>query len=164
MDPKTGCVSCTVGRDPASGWGALDVASAISGLAGRLPPRDHFESNDDAGRHAHELVGDDLRIRATADFWDDEDDVYSIRLHKGQHVYVGLTGYDPGVDLALALWLPRTRSIYDVRDARLRARVSARPGERQYFAFRASRTARYFVQVRISSPGAARYRLSIFKS
>jgi hypothetical protein len=164
MDPKTGCLSCTVGRDAASGWGALDVASAISALAGRLPWRDHFEANDDAGRHAHALVGQDLRIHATADFWDDQDDVYSIRLHRGQHVYVGLMGYDPGVDLDLALWLPQTRSIYDVREARFRVRVSARPGERQYFAYRAPRTARYFVQVRISTPGSARYRLSIVKS
>ena len=164
MTQKTGCLSCTVGRDAAAGWGALDVASAIAALDARLPVRDHFESNDDAGQHAHVLVGSDLRIRATADFWDDQDDVYSIRLHKGQHVYVGLTGYDPGVDLALALWLPQTRSIYDVEQARLRVRVSARPGARQWFAYRAPRTAHYFVQVRISTPGAARYRLSIFKS
>jgi subtilisin family serine protease len=164
MDQKTGCLVCSLGRDSASGWGALDVADAISALSGRLPPRDHFESNDDAGHHAHELVGNDLRIRATADFWDDQDDVYSIRLHKGQRVYVGLTGYDPGVDLDLALWLPRTRSIYDVREARLRARVSARPGERQYFAYRAPKSARYFVQVRVATPGSVRYRLSIVKS
>jgi len=167
MSPKTGCLTCTVGRDAASGWGALDMASAISALSGRLPPRDHFESNDDAGRHAHPLVGEDLRIRATVDFWDDQDDVYSIRLREGQRVYVGLTGYDPGADLDLALWLPKCRSIYDVRETGLRVRVSARPGERQYFAYRAPRTARYFVQVRVAtagSPGPVRYRLSIVKS
>jgi thermitase len=164
MDHTTGCYSCSVGRDSASGWGALDVAEAIASLEGRPPTRDHYESNDDAGQHAHALVGADLRIRATADFWDDQDDVYSVRLHNGQRMYVGLTGYDPGVDLDLALWLPQTRSIYDVREARLRVRASARPGERQYFAYRAPRTARYFVQVRIATPGSARYRLSIFKS
>ena len=164
MDQKTGCLVCTVGRDPASGWGALDVASAISALEGRLPTRDRYESNDDAGPRAHELVGSDLSIRATADFWDDQDDVYGVRLRKGQRMYVGLTGYDPGVNLDLALWLPRTRSIYDVREARLRVRTSARPGSRQWFAYRAPRTARYFVQVRISTPGSARYRLSVVKS
>jgi len=164
MYQKTGCASCWLGRDSSCGWGALDVASAISALSGRLPPRDHFESNDDAGQRAHLLVGEDLRIRATVDFWDDQDDVYAIHLHKGQHVYVGLTGYDPGVDLDLALWLPHTRSIYDVRETRLRVRVSARPGERQYFAYRAPRSARYFVQIRVATPGSARYRLSIVKS
>jgi len=164
MDPKTGCLVCSLGRDSASGWGALDVASAIAALEGRPPTRDHYESNDDAGQRAHELVGGDLAIRATADFWDDQDDVYAVRLHKGQRMYVGLTGYDPGVDLDLALWLPQTRSIYDVRQARLRVRTSARPGSRQWFAYRAPRSARYFVQVRISTPGSARYRLSVVKS
>jgi len=164
MDPKTGCLVCSLGRDSASGWGALDVASAIAALEGRPPTRDHYESNDDAGQRAHELVGGDLAIRATADFWDDQDDVYAVRLHKGQRMYVGLTGYDPGVNLDLALWLPQTRSIYDVRQARLRVRTSARPGSRQWFAYRAPRSARYFVQVRISTPGSARYRLSVVKS
>jgi subtilisin family serine protease len=164
MSAKTGCAACGPGRDGLSGWGALDVANAIAALAGRLPARDHFEANDDAGRHAAQLVGEDPRVRATVDFWDDQDDVYSVHLHKGQHMYVGLTGYDQGVDLDLALWLPQTRSIYDVRAARLRVRTSARPGTRQYFAYRAPGSASYFVQVRISTPGAARYRLSIFKS
>ncbi len=164
MDQRTGCVTCSAGRDSSSGWGALDVASAIAALDERLPARDHFEANDDAGPRAHELVGSDLSIRATADFWDDQDDVYAVRLHKGQRMYAGLTGYDPGVNLDLALWLPRTRSIYDVREARLRVRTSARPGSRQWFSYRAPRTARYFVQVRISTPGSARYRLSVVKS
>jgi len=164
LDPKSGCFSCAEGRDPLSGWGALDVATAISELGGRLPARDHYEANDDAGRHAYELVGADLRVKATVDYWDDQDDVYAIRLRKGQSMYVGLTGEDPGVDLDLALWLPQTLSIYDVRTTRLRARASARPGGRQYFSFRAHRTARYFVQVRISTPGWARYRLAIVKS
>ena len=164
MDQKTGCLTCSVARDSASGWGALDVASAVAALGERLPARDHFEANDDAGPRAHELVGNDLTIRATADFWDDQDDVYAVHLHRGQRTYVGLTGYDPGVNLDLALWLPRTRSIYDVRQARLRVRASVRPGSRQWFAYRAPATARYFVQVRISTPGSARYRLSIVKS
>jgi subtilase family protein len=163
MDPKTGCAGCSFGRDPFSGWGALDVANAIAALDDRLPSRDHYESNDDAGRHAYELVGD-VRIRANVDYWDDQDDVYAVRLQKGQRMYVGLTGIDQGVDLDLALWLPQTSSIYDVRETRFRVRASARPGTRQYFAYRAARSARFFVQVRIATPGSARYRLSIVKS
>jgi subtilisin family serine protease len=164
LDPKTGCLACPVGRDQLSGWGGIDVAAAISALLGTLPSRDHFESNDDAGTRAHDLVGDAVRVKATVDFWDDQDDVYAIRLRKGQRVYVGLTGEDQDDDLNLALWLPKTRSIYDVRSTRFRVRVSARPGGREYFSYRAGRTADYFVQVRISTPGSARYRLAIVKS
>src|SRR5262249_43820022 len=65
MSAKTGCAACGPGRDGLSGWGALDVANAIAALAGRLPARDHFEANDDAGRHAAQLVGEDPRVRAT---------------------------------------------------------------------------------------------------
>jgi subtilisin family serine protease len=164
MDTKTGCTACAVGRDALSGWGALDVAAAISELDGTLPYRDHYESNDDAGPRAHELLASDLRIKATVDFWDDQDDVYGIQLHKGQSVYVGLTGEGQDDDLNLALWSPKTVSIYDVRSTRFRVRVSARPGPREYFSYRAAHTATYYVQVRISTPGSARYRLAIVKS
>jgi subtilisin family serine protease len=164
MDTKTGCVACAVGRDALSGWGALDVAAAISDLDGTLPYRDHYESNDDAGPRAHELLASDLRIKATVDFWDDQDDVYGIQLHKGQSVYVGLTGEDQDDDLNLALWSPKTVSIYDVRSTRFRVRVSAHPGPREYFSYHAAHTATYYVQVRISTPGSARYRLAIVKS
>ena len=47
---------------------------------------------------------------------------------------------------------------------RLRVRVSARPGARQYFAFRALEAGKYFVQVRMSSAGHARYRLTVVKA
>jgi hypothetical protein len=47
---------------------------------------------------------------------------------------------------------------------RLRIRASARPGGREYFSYRAARAGNYFVQVRISTPGSARYRLAVVKS
>jgi hypothetical protein len=164
LEPKSGCVACPLGRDHMSGWGRLDVAAAIAGLDVQLPMRDHFEANDDAGSRAFALPGDDRRISATVDFWDDQDDVYAVHLGKGQRMYVGLTGRDPDDDLNLALWLPKTRSIDDVRSTRFRIRVSARPGAREYFSYGAHRAGTYYVQVRISTPGVARYRLSIVKS
>jgi subtilisin family serine protease len=164
MDVKTGCAPCAAGRDQLSGWGRIDVAAAIAQLQGPLPLRDHFEANDDAGSRAYKLVGEDLRIKATVDFWDDQDDVYAIHLREGQRVYVGLTGEDQDDDLNLALWSPKTWSIYDVRTLRFRVRASARPGGREYFSYRAARAGNYFVQVRISTPGSARYRLAVVKS
>jgi len=165
LNEATGCSACAVGRDAYSGWGRLDVAAAIAALAQRLPIRDFYEANDDAGSRAYPTSGSNRRIKATVDFWDDQDDVYAIRLKKGQPVYVGLTGSDPSVDLSLAFWLPQVRSIESVSSLRFRARVSARTGARQYLSYRAARAAgTYFVQVRMSSPGLTRYRLTIIKA
>ena len=169
LDPTTGCAVCAVGRDELSGWGRLDVAAALAALEEPLPIGDRYEANDDAGARAYRLFGSDRLDRldrilnATVDFWDDQDDVYAVKLKKGQRVYIGLTGADPTVDLSLALWLPRTRSIETVSNVRLRARVSARPAAREYFSYRGPAAGSYFVQVRMSSPGLTSYRLRVVK-
>jgi len=164
LNEATGCSACAVGRDAHSGWGRLDVAATIAALAKRLPLRDFYEANDDAGTRAYPTSGSNRRIKATVDFWDDQDDVYAIRLQKNQPVYVGLTGSDASVDLSLAFWLPQVRSIESVTSLRFRARVSARTGSRQYLSYRARSAGTYFVQVRMSSPGLTRYRLTIIKA
>jgi subtilisin family serine protease len=164
LEPKAGCVACPLGRDHLSGWGRLDVAAAVEALSESPPLRDRFEANDDAGSRAFSLADSASRVNATLDFWDDQDDVYGFRLRKGQRVYLGLTASEPAADLNLALWLPKTRSIEDVRSARFRLRVSARPGGREYFSYRARKAGEYFVQVRMSEPGVVRYRLVIVKS
>jgi subtilisin family serine protease len=161
---ETGCAACAVGRDAYAGRGRLDVAAAIAALALPLPVRDFYEANDDAGARAYATSGSNRRIRATVDFWDDQDDVYAIRLRKNQRVYVGLTGSDTTVDLSLALWLPGARSIEGVSGIRYRAKISTRPRAREYFSHRARSTGTYFVQVRMSSPGLTRYRLTLIKS
>ena len=163
LSPATGCGGCPAGRDYLSGWGRLDVTAAVEALSQPLPLRDRYEANDDAGSRAFALFGANRRIYATVDFWDDQDDVYAIRLRKGQRVYVGLTGSEPSADLSLALWLPATGSIESVSSFRQRVRVSARAGGREYFSYRAPDTGDYFVQVRMSSAGVTRYRLAIIK-
>jgi subtilisin family serine protease len=162
-DAATGCFKCLPGRDELSGWGRLDVVGAVGALAETLPLRDRYEPNDGVGPRSQGLAGKDRLVRATVDFWDDQDDVYAIRLKERQRVYIGLKGVESGADLSLALWLPRTRSVDDVSDLRSRARVSARPGPREYFSFRAAAAGSYYVQVRMSSPGDTRYRLRIVK-
>ncbi len=163
VNAVTGCAACAVGRDALSGWGRLDVAEAITALSKPLPLRDHFEPNDDAGTHATAITGANRRVNATVDFWDDQDDVYAIGLRKGRRVYIGLTGSERSADLSLALWLPTTHSIEDVRNFRQRVRVSVRSGSREYFSYAAPVTGKYFVQVRMSSPGTTSYRLAIVK-
>ena len=162
-DSTNGCPLCPIGRDEHSGWGQLDVASALASLPDAIPSRDRYEANDDVGRRAQGLAGKNRLVRATVDFWDDQDDVYAFRLRARQRVYVGLRGVRSGADLSLALWLPGTRSIDDVTSLRSRAKVSARAGPREYFSYRARATGTHYVQVRMSSPGATRYRLRIVK-
>ena len=164
MNAENGCPACAAGRDALSGWGRIDMAAALAELSKPLPLRDRHEANDDVGRRAAGVSGRDRRISATVDFWDDQDDVYAVGLRKGQAVYVGLTAADRAADLNLALWLPQTQSIEDVRSFRWRARLSARPGGREYLSYWARAAGTYFIQVRMSAPGATAYRLAIVKS
>ena len=164
LTAANGCTACGEGRDAYSGWGRLDVEAAISALAKHVPARDFYEANDDVGARAYNTVyGSNRRLRAEVDFWDDQDDVYAIKLARNQPVYVGLTDSDRSIDLGLALWLPQTGSIENVGDSRFRVRTSARTGSRQYLSYRAPRTGTYYIQVRMSSPGVTRYRLAIVK-
>ena len=163
LDPETGCDACAVGRDSYSGWGRLNVFAAVGALSKPIPRRDFYESNDDLGARAYRVYGQNRRLQARVDFWDDQDDVYAIRLNRNQPVYVGLTGADASVDLSLAFWLPQARSVEQVADFRYRVRTSARTGSRQYLSYRPRLAGTYYVQVRMSSPGATRYRLAIIK-
>jgi subtilisin family serine protease len=161
----TGCPACGGGRDALTGWGALDVVTAVDALADPLPASDRYETNDDAGPRSHRVFGgwSSRRLFATLDFWDDQDDVYAIKLRRNQPVYVGLTSTDTETDLSLALWRPGTRTVDAVAGIRTRAKISARFGSREYFSYRAPRAGTYYVQVRISSPGVTRYRLALVK-
>jgi len=163
LDASTGCAACGSGRDAYSGWGRLDVATAIAALSRSLPERDFYETNDDLATRAYTAYGSNRRIQATVDFWDDQDDVYAIELSRNQPVYVGLTGADASVDLGLAFWLPQARSIERVADFRYRIRTSARSGSRQYLSYKPRLGGTFYIQVRMSSPGATRYRLTIVK-
>jgi len=163
LSAANGCAACAEGRDAYSGSGRLNVAAAIAALDELLPPRDFYEANDDLGARAYPVPGTNRRLRARVDFWDDQDDVYAIRLNRNQPVYVGLTGADPNVDLSLAFWLPRATSLERVADFRYRVRTSARSGSRQYLSYRPRLSGTYYIQVRMSSPGSTRYRLAIVK-
>lgn len=164
VNPATGCQACAFRRDALSGWGRLDVTAALRGLSGgAIPPRDRYEPNDDAGVGAAPLWGMTRRIEATLDFWDDQSDVYGIRLRRGQPVYVSVRG-PAGTDTNLIVWQPRTRHVDDLASLRLIVRQSARPGPREYLSYRAPKTGTYYVQVKLGSRGAGRYKLVIVKA
>ena len=160
---SSGCKGCPLGRDRFTGWGRLDVTAALQQLDGAVPAPDLYEPNDDAGRHAVRLFGASKRAEATLDFWDDQQDVYAIRLRKGQAMYAGLRG-PPRTDVNLILWPPGTTSVDDLSKQELRVEESARPGAREYLGYRATRTGLHYLQVKIASAGAGRYRLRIVKA
>ncbi len=164
LTPETGCLLCYEGRDEHSGWGRLDVAAALEALEDPLPARDRYETNDDVGWRAFPVTRSSRRLSATVDFWDDQDDVYAIRLRARQRIWVSLVGTDPRADVSLALWRPRTRSVSSVASIRHRAKLSDGVGAREHVSFTAPAAGTYYVQVRISSEGHTGYRLRYVKS
>jgi serine protease len=165
----TGCRACAFGRDAYTGWGALDGTSAVQALGGTLPPRDAHEPNDDAGDDAYRLyfpAGEKARfVKASLDFWDDQDDVYGIFLRRGEKLYASLV---PGLpsDVVLALWRPATVSVRDLARQDLRVRLSNRPGRRERLAWTATEEGWHFLQARLTAATdqPVAYRLSIVRT
>jgi subtilisin family serine protease len=160
---SNGCRACPLGRDPYTGWGRVDVSAALAALEGPLPARDQFEPNDDAGRAAYTLWGAKRRVEASLDFWDDQNDVYRIRLRRGQRVYASLVG-SRGTDPVLAVWRPGTRTVDDLSRQGLRVRVSRRTGPNDFIGYRARRDGWHFLQVKLPTQGAGAYRLAVVKT
>jgi subtilisin family serine protease len=161
----TGCAPCPLQRDPYSGWGELDVAAALRASSGPLPPPDRYEANDDAGPSAFALYGRTILVTASLDFWDDQIDVYKVRLVRGQTVSISLRG-PAHSDTNLVLWKPGTLHVEGL-SPRLQARrvtESARGGPNEHILHRARETGWYDVEVKLATPGAGQYRLRITKS
>jgi len=155
-----------VGRDAYAGWGRLDITNAVQRARDAKPPSpDSRETNDDAGSQAATLWGRrGGTVRATIDFWDDQTDVYRVRLRKGQRLFASLRG-PPGTDLFL--WKPGTKRVDAISEVLQHHRVaqSAQRGSVERFAYRAPRRADgfYYLQVKISEVGDGPYTLSVTK-
>ena len=128
--------------------------------------RDRYEPNDDAGARAFTLWGRSSRIAATLDFWDDQIDVYRVRLRKGQTVSVSLHG--PGAHGHEPRPLAsRARPRVEGPAAALRRGASRSPvrvGPNEHFLHRARATGWYYVEVKLTTPGSGAYTLSIAKT
>lgn len=157
----TGCRRCTAGRDALSGWGRLDIAAAVTWRS-PFPAPDRYEPNDDAGPRAARVVSRRvIKRRASVDYWNDQNDVYAVRLRKGERLRVGLFGRE-GLKVDLALWNPGTRRLDDTRA--LSGRLledSTTPGSIERLSYRVRRPGRYFVQVKITDPGEGHYTLTL---
>lgn len=163
----TGCKQCPAGRDEFTGWGALDVQGAIevASAGGPFAPRDALEPNDDAGAWAYPLWGPKGRtVAATLDYWDDQVDVYSVVLRKGQRLYARLSG---GGEVVLELWKPGTKHVLGLAaQLEQRAAVGRRAGGQLRLTYTAPAGGTYFLEAKVMS--ATReplaYRLSFAKS
>ena len=160
----TGCRRCWNGRDDHTGWGVLDVTAAIDSLSWVPFPADRLEPNDEAGARARTVWGPSQEIEATLDFWNDQTDVYRIRLRRGQRILARLRGFTRGAETTLALWRPGTKRVDGLSNAR-RLAVRDDVGTVKEIRFRARRAAGwYYLQVKLSTPLASRYTLRFFKS
>jgi subtilisin family serine protease len=156
---RDGCAACTPNRDPLTGNGRLDVAAGIQSLRTSLPPADRFEPNDDAGREAQVVYGGSLSARPTLDTWDDPNDVYSIKLRKGQGISVVVRSGK--LDTSIVLWKPGLQALALATDE-LRARRSVHPeGVPERLVYRARTSGWYYLQVKLAHPGSGPYSIRI---
>jgi hypothetical protein len=149
--PLTGCSMCPTGRDLYTGWGTLDVLAASTMLTDgtKLPVPDRLEPNDDAGPWAHALPPLPRAIDATLDYWDDNIDVYRVRLSAHTKLFARLTGRGA---LKLALWAPGTQHIEGL-DVHTEARLvqGRRAGTQVRLAYGAAKTGIYYLEVKLVS-------------
>ncbi len=162
-NPSTGCATCPAGRDLFTGWGTLDVESALDLLAqGSVPPADHYEPNDNAGPWAHALPPLPQTIEATLDYWDDNLDVYRVYLQKGSRLYARVTPEGSG-SVRMSLWAPGTQRVDTLDGERSLLTRSRVVGAQSRLAYRATRTGTYYLELRLSRPAydPLAYRLAV---
>jgi subtilisin family serine protease len=155
----TGCIRCSTGRDPLTGWGLLDVSSAVNALDDPPPDPDRYEANDRVSTAATVWGRKGQRIQATIDYWDDREDIYKIRVNRGQKLVARLRG-PAGANSDLFLWKPGTTSIGGSAVAqRFLAAQSRSPGSLDKIRLRVREGGWYYLVVKIASPGSGKYTL-----
>jgi subtilisin family serine protease len=160
----TGCNRCGDGRDPLTGWGVLDVASAVRALDDAFPDPDRYEANDEAAIAPQIWGRKGQRIRATIDYWDDPVDVYRVRLRRGSRLVARLRG-PKGPNVNLFLWRPGTKRVEGgALDRRFLAAQSRSRGSIERIRVRVRRSGWYYLEVEAASPGAGRYGLRFTKA
>jgi stage II sporulation protein D len=160
LTPHGASPATTIGHDPLTGYGLLDIDAAIAAAAGPPAPDSSSEPNDKP-YEATPLRGFEGSILATADHGDDPDDVYDVRAHKGDRVQVTIEPIDStygfGTVDALA-WLPGTMNVSKLASRRLIATaLSSDTPER--LDFTATRSGSWPIEV-VATEGWTSYRLS----
>jgi hypothetical protein len=164
VNAATGCSKCPLGRDAYSGWGRLNVQNALLELTNGppLPRADAFEPNDDAGPWAHKL-GPARTISATLDYWDDQIDVYAVRLGRKQRLFARLSPPARSA-MKLVLWKPETDRVGGLRvPLTNQASHSIRVATQERLAYTARAPGTYYLEVKLVAPteDPAVYRLAL---
>jgi hypothetical protein len=165
VNASNGCPQCPLLRDALTGWGRLNIAKVLSIVAkGSPPPADKLETNDDVGSRSKRIYGKQKQLKATIDYWDDQIDVYAVELKGSQRLIATLTGPARSV-IELLLWSPQTQSVTNLANTNFLVARSPKSGARQRLTFRAppTRGGLYYIEVKITAPGAGRYTLSFTK-
>jgi subtilisin family serine protease len=158
-DRDTGCIRCYTGRDPLTGSGLLDIGSAVKALDDPLPAPDRYEANDRVSTAAAVWGRKGQRIKATIDYWDDREDIYKVKIHRGQKIAALLRG-PAGANSDLFLWKPGTTSVGGTAvDQRFLAAQSRSPGSLDKIKLRVRQPGWYYLVVKIASPGSGKYTL-----
>ncbi|MGI9659729.1 MAG: S8 family serine peptidase, partial [Gaiellaceae bacterium] len=148
------------GRDAKTGFGRLDIAAAVARLAEPLPAGDRFEPNDNAGSGAFRMFfAPKARSRVlagTLDFYDDERDVYAVRLKRGQRLTVTYRA-GASLDADLVIWSPGTKAV----ESSVPLREIAGLGTRARTRYRARRGGWHFVELRARRSSAGDYRVAV---
>ena len=162
-DRDTGCIRCYLGRDPLTGWGLLDVGSAVRALDTPLPEPDRYEANDRVSTATALWGRKGQRIKATLDYWDDRNDVYKVKIRRGQTIAARLRG-PAGSNLDLFLWKPGTKAVGgSTVDQRFLAAQSRVPGSLDRIRVRVQKGGWYYLVVKMTAPGSGRYTLKYRK-
>jgi hypothetical protein len=160
LNASTGCSACPPLRDSLSGWGRLDITSALTALSGgNVPPADRYETNDDVRIGTARLAKTRGKIAATLDYWDDPTDVYPVDVAARRRLSISVAG-PAGSSLSLHLWSPQTRSIFGASSKFDVARAAASAKPRLAYVVPAGKGGRYYLQLSIAKPGAGAYTLS----
>ncbi len=157
VNATNGCPKCGLLRDSLSGWGRLDVATAVESLAGPLPAADHYETNDDAGAQAWTVWGKRDKLDATVDYWDDPVDVYRIPLQRDELLRARLV---KGSGITFSLWEPKTVHI----DRTASQKLLVTETTAGHLRFRAPRRGMYYLELKAASPAFSPYVLTLVKS
>jgi subtilisin family serine protease len=160
----SGCGSCATGRDALTGWGTLDIAGALTRLTSTIPlPRpDRYEPNDDAGPWAHTWPASRPAVDASLDYWDDNLDVYRVRLFAGQRLFARLTPSE-AAKIRLQLWAPGTDHVDSLDLQSVRVADSRQVGRQVRLSFRVRTRGVYYLSAKVVSrtPEPVEYHLAL---
>jgi Subtilase family len=165
--PSTGCAECPIGRDKYTGWGTLDIESALNllGDGSALPPVDHYEPNDDAGVWSHALPPLPRTIDATLDYWDDDVDVYRVYMHKGGKLFARATP-DLAGSVHMSVWAPGTGRIDSLATGQVPLVQSRTVGGQVRLSVKAKKTGSYYLELKLTRKDRdpVSYKLAVAKS